>query len=112
MRSFSVLQTKIITFFIVILLLPTAWANDEKEKVQEEKHIYTVIEFESTFMNRRKEKVLKVLGEPDITSEHRGKEVWIYHKIIKDQGKLWDQNIMFDFGRVNAMWGSDSIQNK
>ena len=88
------------------LLLSPAWANDESSKTQNEKHIYTVIEFESTFMNRRKEKVLEVLGEPDARSDHKGKTVWTYHKIIKDQEKLWDQNIMFDFGRVNMMWGT------
>ena len=99
------LKIKAATIFIfTILLLSPVWANEEK--TQNEKHIYTVIEFESTFMNRRKEKVLKVLGEPDVTSEHKGKIVWKYNKIIKDQGKLWDQNIMFDFGRVNMMWGT------
>ena len=106
MRSSSVLKTRAITFIIVTLLLTPVWANEETGKVQNEKHIYTVIEFESTFMNRRKEKVLKVLGEPDARSDHKGKEVWKYFKIIKDQEKLWDQNIMFDFGRVNMMWGT------
>jgi hypothetical protein len=104
MRSFPVLQVKVIVFFIATLFLSPAWANDGK--AQNEKHIYTVIEFESTFMNRRKEKVLKVLGEPDKKWEHRGKEVWTYHKIITEQDKLWDQNIMFDFGRANMMWGT------
>lgn len=104
MRSSTVLKTRAIIFIITTLLLSPAWANDEK--TQNEKHIYTVIEFESTFMNRRKEKVVDVLGEPDARSEHKGKIVWTYHKIIKDQEKLWDQNIMFDFGRVNAMWGT------
>ena len=98
------IQVKAVIFIITSLLLSPVWANDEK--TQNEKNIYTVIEFESTFMNRRKEKVLEVLGEPDATSEHRDKEVWTYHKVIKDQEKLWDQNIMFDFGRVNAMWGT------
>lgn len=100
------LQVKIIIFFIVTLLLPPVWANEEAEKVQNEKHIYTVIEFESTFMNRKKEKALKVLGEPDAQSEIQGREVWTYYKIIRDQGKLWNQNIMFDFGRINRMWGT------
>ncbi len=49
---------------------------------------------------------MEVLGEPDNKWEHRGKKVWTYYKIIKDQEKLWNQNIMFDFGRVNYMWGN------
>lgn len=108
MRSFTVLQAKIITVIIATLLLSpfTAWANDEPVKIQTERKIYTVIEFESTFMNRKKEKVMKTLGEPDVRWEMNKKEVWTYRKIIKDNGKLWDQNIMFDFGRVNHMWGT------
>jgi hypothetical protein len=112
MRSFPVLQVKVIIFFIVTLFLSPVWADEEAGKVQNEKHIYTVIEFESTFMNRKKEKVLKVLGKPDKKWEHRGKEVWTYHRIIQEQDKLWDQNIMFDFGRVNMMWGDPSGDEK
>ena len=57
-------------------------------------------------MNRKKEKVLEVLGEPDRKWEHSGKKIWTYRHIIKDQGKIWDQNILFNFGRVNQMWGN------
>ena len=90
-----------------LFLLPVSlWAEEEVEKNQIKKHIYTVIEFESTFMNRTKEKVLETLGEPNTRWEHRGKEVWKYNNIIKDQDKLWDQNFMFDFGRVNMMWAT------
>ena len=97
--------------FFALLLSPfTAWSEDEQ--VQSEKHIYTVIEFESTFMNRKKEKVLKVLGEPDVKWEHRGKEVWTFHNIITEQDKIWHQSIMFDFGRVNMMWGDPSDKEK
>lgn len=97
-----------ISFLFFCLLLPTTlWSAEEVVKTAPEKHIYTVIEFESTFMNRKKEKVLKVLGEPDRKWEHRSKKVWTYNQIIKDQDKLWDQNIMFDFGRVNMMWGTE-----
>jgi hypothetical protein len=100
--------SKLTTFlFCALLLFPlTAWADGETTKTQDEKHIYTVIEFESTFMNKKQEKVLNTLGEPDERSEINGNEVWTYHKIIKDQEKLWNQNIMFDFGRVNQMWGT------
>ena len=105
-------SVKVITFFIVTLLLSSAWANEEADKVQNKKHIYTVIEFESTFMNRKKEKVLKVLGEPDVKWEHRGKEVWTFQNIITEQGKIWHQNIIFDFGRVNMMWGESSNEEK
>ena len=105
-------SVKVITFFIVTLLLSSAWANEEADKVQNKKHIYTVIEFESTFMNRKKEKVLKVLGEPDIKWEHRGKEVWTFHNIITEQYKIWHQSIMFDFGRVNMMWGDPAGEEK
>jgi hypothetical protein len=103
MRKILVLRPIIIALFFCLLLPITAWSQGEKG--QNEKHIYTVIEFESTFMNRKKEKVLGVLGEPDRKWEHRGKKVWTYKQIIKEQEKIWDQNIMFDFGRVNMMWG-------
>ena len=106
------LQVKVIIFIIVTLFLSSLWANEEAGKVQNEKHIYTVIEFESTFMNRKKEKVLKVLGEPDISMEHNGKEVWTYQNIIREQDKIWHQSIMFDFGRVNMMWGEPSSAGK
>ena len=112
MRSSPVHSVKVITFFIVTLLLSSAWANEEADKVQNKKHIYTVIEFESTFMNRKKEKVLKVLGEPDVKWEHRGKEVWTFHNIITEQDKIWHQSIMFDFGRVNMMWGDPAGEEK
>jgi len=100
--------SKITTFiFCALLLCPlTTWAKDKSETIQAEKKIYTVIEFESTFMNKKQEKVMDTLGEPDARWEMNGKEVWTYHKIIKDKEKLWDQNIMFDFGRVNHMWGT------
>ena len=112
MRSFPVYSVKVIIFFIVSLLLSPVWANKEAGKVQNEKHIYTVIEFESTFMNSKREKVLKNLGEPDVKWEHRGKEIWTYNNIITEQDKIWHQNIMFDFGRVNRMWGDPSVEEK
>ena len=112
MRSFPVYSVKVIIFFIVTLLLSPVWANKEAGKVQNEKHIYTVIEFESTFMNSKREKVLKTLGEPDVKWEHRGKEIWTYNNIITEQDKIWHQNIMFDFGRVNRMWGDPSVEEK
>ena len=96
--------------FCVLLLAPaTLWASEEGEKNSGERKIYTVIEFESTFMNHKKEKVLKILGEPDLKWELNEREVWKYYQIIKDQGKLWTQNIMFDFGRVNHMWGEKPV---
>ena len=104
MRSLPVTTSKVTGFlFCALLLFPfTAWSDGETGK--NERKIYTVIEFESTFMNRKKEKVLKVLGEPDLKWEHSGKKIWTYRNIIKDQGKFWDQNLLFDFGRVNRMW--------
>ena len=99
-----------IVLFCALLLFPfTAWSAGETGKAQDDRKIYTVIEFESTFMNRKKEKVLKVLGEPGLRWEHSGKEIWKYRQIIKNQGKIWDQNILFDFGRVNRMWGERPI---
>ena len=71
------------------------------------KKLYTVIEFESTFMNKRKEDVVKALGEPDSKSQVQKKEVWKYSQIVKDVGKVWNQNIMFDFGRVNYIWSDN-----
>ena len=112
MRSFPVHSVKVITFFIVTLFLSPLWANEEARKVQNEKNIYTIIEFESTFMNRKREKVLKTLGAPDVKWEHRGKEIWTYNNIIIEQDKIWHQNIMFDFGRVNMMWGESSNAEK
>ena len=95
--------------FCALLLFPfTAWSAGEDGKSQDERKIYTVIEFESTFMNRKKEKVLEVLGEPDRKWEHSGKIIWTYRHIINDQGKIWDQNILFNFGRVNQMWGNQA----
>ncbi|MBT5867372.1 MAG: hypothetical protein HOH38_00880 [Nitrospinaceae bacterium] len=92
-------------FICILLLAPaTLWAGEDNTE-QKTKHIYTVIEFESKFMNRRQEQVLAGLGEPDRKWEHRGKKVWTYNQVIKEQGKIWNQNIMFDFGRVNMMWG-------
>ncbi|MBL4664951.1 MAG: hypothetical protein JKY23_03205 [Nitrospinaceae bacterium] len=79
-------------------------ASEETSVVQTKTKIYTVIEFESTFMNRRKEEVLKTLGEPDKKSQVQGRETWKYSQIVKDVGKVWDQNVMFDFGRVNYVW--------
>ncbi len=76
MMSLSMIPSKITGFlFCALLLFPfTAWSDGETGK--NERKIYTVIEFESTFMNRKKEKVLEVLGKPDVKWEHRGKEVW------------------------------------
>ena len=34
----------------------------------------------------------------------QGKEVWKYNQMVKDKEQIWDQNIMFDFGRVNYIW--------
>ena len=97
----------IIIFLFFCFLLPTpVWSAEDVVKIKPEKHIYTVIEFESTFMNRKKEKVLKLLGEPDLKSKQQGREIWTYKKIIKDQEKLWNQNLLFNFGRVNMMWGT------
>ena len=114
MRRLPVIPSKVNVFlFCVLLLFPiTAWAAEEDRQVQDERKIYTVIEFESTFMNRKKEKVLKVLGEPDLKWEHSGKKIWTYRNIIKDQGKFWDQNLLFDFGRVNRMWPTRPTANR
>ena len=112
MKSFSVILAKATTFLIITLLAFPIWANAKTGKQQNEKNIYTVIEFESSFMNRRKEKILEDLGEPDVRSEHRGKEVWTYQDIIREKGKIWHQSIMFDFGRVNMMWGEPSDKER
>ncbi|HIE42583.1 MAG TPA: hypothetical protein EYP95_05080 [Nitrospinaceae bacterium] len=102
------IPSKIAGFIFCVLLFFSfnAWAAEEIEKKQDEKKIFTIIEFESTFMNRKKEKLLEVLGEPDRKWEHSGKKIWTYHKIIKDQEKFWDQNILFDFNRINRMWAT------
>jgi hypothetical protein len=93
-------------FVLLVLLVPQIlWAAPgEFFFAQAEKKIYTVIDFESTFMNRRKEEILKALGEPDNKIKVQGKEVWKYNQMVKDKMQIWDQNIMFDFGRVNYIW--------
>ena len=95
------------TFFVLLVLLvpQILWAAPgEFSASQTEKKIYTVIDFESTFMNRRKEEIMKALGEPDNKTQVQGKEVWKYNQMVKDKEQIWDQNIMFDFGRVNYIW--------
>ncbi|MFT4578495.1 MAG: hypothetical protein ACI8PD_000229 [Nitrospinales bacterium] len=94
------------SFLFLTLFVPQILgaASEKTSVAQTETKIYTVIEFESTFMNRRKEEVLKALGEPDKKSQVQGREAWKYSQIVKDVGKVWDQNIMFDFGRVNYVW--------
>ena len=95
------------TFFVLLVLLvpQILWAAPaEFPASQAEKKIYTVIDFESTFMNRRKEEILKALGEPDRKIQVQGKEVWKYNQMVKDKEQIWDQNIMFDFDRVNYIW--------
>ena len=95
------------TFFVLLVLsVPQIlWAAPgELFTSQAKKKIYTVIDFESTFMNRRKEEILKALGEPDSKIQVQGKEVWKYNQMVKDKEQIWDQNIMFDFGRVNYIW--------
>lgn len=94
------------SFVLLVLFVPqTLWAGSEETPVaQTEGKIYTVIEFESSYMNRRKEEILKTLGEPDSKIQVQGKEVWKYNQIVKDKEQIWDQNIMFDFGRVNYIW--------
>ena len=98
-------------FVLLVLLVPqTLWADPNASFVpQTDKKIYTVIEFESAFMNRRKEEILKTLGEPDRKIQVQGKEVWKYNQTVKDKEQIWDQNIMFDFGRVNYIW-SDQLK--
>ena len=95
------------TFFVLLVLLvpQILWAAPgEFPASQTEKKFYTVIDFESTFMNRKKEEILKALGEPDNKTQVQGKEVWKYNQLVKDKEQIWDQNIMFDFGRVNYIW--------
>jgi hypothetical protein len=95
------------TFFVLLVLLvpQILWAAPEEFPAsQTEIKIYTVIDFESTFMNRRKEEILKALGEPNKKTQVQGKEVWKYNQMVKDKEQIWDQNIMFDFGRVNYIW--------
>jgi len=98
------LPTKTIIFLFCASLLFPCTVGSEDGKIRDEKKIYTVIEFESTFMNHKKEALLKILGEPDRKWEHQGRKVWTFQKVIKDQDKMWDQNVMFDFGRINMMW--------
>jgi hypothetical protein len=94
------------SFLFLVLFIPQiSGATSAKTSVaQAETKIYTVIEFESMFMNKRKEDVLKTLGEPDSKNQVQEKEVWKYNQIVKDMEQIWDQNIMFDFGRVNYIW--------
>lgn len=97
----------IFAFFVLfVLLVPQILraTPGEFSASKTVKKIYTVIDFESIFMNRRKEEILKALGEPDSKIQIQGKEVWKYKQMVKDKEQIWDQNIMFDFGRVNYIW--------
>ena len=95
-----------VSFLFLVLFVPEILraASEESSVAQAEAKVYTVIEFESTFMNRRKEEILKTLGEPDSKNQVQEREVWKYSQLVKDKGQIWDQNIMFDFGRVNYIW--------
>jgi hypothetical protein len=95
-----------VSFLFLVLFVPQILraASEETSVAQAEAKVYTVIEFESTFMNRRKEEILKTLGEPDSKNQVQEREVWKYNQLVKDKGQIWDQNIMFDFGRVNYIW--------
>ena len=95
-----------VSFLFLVLFVPQILraASEETSVAQAEAKVYTVIEFESTFMNRRKEEILKTLGEPDSKNQVQEREVWKYSQLVKDKGQIWDQNIMFDFGRVNYIW--------
>ena len=116
MKFISLLKFQVI--FGLIFLLAFFAANfleaspKKKSVTQAETKIYTVIEFESTFMNRRKKEILKTLGEPDRKSQVQEKEVWKYNQIVKDMEQIWDQNIMFDFGRVNYIWSDQPKAGK
>ena len=116
MKSISLLQFQVIfglIFLLAFFALNFLEASPKKNSVtQVETKIYTVIEFESTFMNRRKEEILKSLGEPDSKSQVQEKEVWKYNQIVKDMEQIWDQSIMFDFGRVNYIWSDQSTAGK
>ena len=116
MKFISLLKFQVIFGLIFLLAFFTPnflEASPKKNSVtQAEKKIYTVIEFESTFMNRRKEEILKSLGEPDSKSQVQEKEVWKYNQIVKDMEQVWDQNIMFDFGRVNYIWSDQHTAGK
>jgi hypothetical protein len=94
------------SFVTLVLFFPQilAAASEKASVAQAGTKIYTVIELESTFMNRRKEEILKTLGEPDSKNQVQEREVWKYNQIVKDKGQIWDQNVMFDFGRVNYIW--------
>jgi hypothetical protein len=104
--KFQKIVFTVASFLFLVLFVPqiSGAASEETSVAQSETKIYTVIEFESMFMNRRKEDVLKVLGEPDSKNQVQEKEVWKYNQIVKDMEQIWDQNIMFDFGRVNYIW--------
>ena len=116
MKFISLLQFQVIFGLIFLLAFFAAnflEASPKKNSVtQAETKIYTVIEFESTFMNRRKKEILKTLGEPDRKSQVQEKEVWKYNQIVKDMEQIWDQNIMFDFGRVNYIWSDQPTAGK
>jgi hypothetical protein len=116
MKSISLLQFQVIfgLIFLLAFFAPNFLeASPKKNSVtQAETKIYTVIEFESTFMNRRKEEIFNILGEPDSKSQVQEKEVWKYNQIVKDMEQIWDQNIMFDFGRVNYIWSDQPTTGK
>ena len=107
MTSRKIFFILIFTFFFSFPFPGTAFEKEAVTQIDTAEKLFTVIEFESTFMNRRKEEVLKILGEPDNKDKVQDKEVWKYKQVVKDKEKIWDQNIMFDFGRVNYIWSDN-----
>lgn len=68
------------------------------------KKTFSAGEMYSLTIHRTPEEVRQVLGEPDRIWEMKGKTIWTYHKLISADGKIWDQHLQFDYGRVNYDW--------
>ena len=87
MTSRKIFLILIFTFFFAFPFPGTAFEKEAVTQIDTAEKLFTVIEFESTFMNRRKEEVLKILGEPDNKDKVQDKEVRKYKQVVKIRKK-------------------------
>jgi len=66
---------------------------------------YNSAEIYSMTRGRTPEEMREMFGEPNKIWESNGKEAWTYIKlVVTSKGEIWDQNFLFDFGRVYYDW--------
>jgi hypothetical protein len=65
---------------------------------------YNPAEIYSMTRGRTPEEMREMFGEPNKIWESNGKKAWTYRKLVTSKGEIWDQNFLFDFGRVYYDW--------